>query len=200
MKSRWPLIILTLAIIAGGFAWSHFVKTMLHRQAPPTTEMLPPDPVPDFALTESRGVPIARADLLGKVWVANLIFTSCGEACPKLSATMGQLDRALGPRDDVRLVSITITPEYDQPVVLREYAERFQASDKWLFLTGERATITKLANDGFWLSAGSPGTVSHSEKFVLLDREGRVRGFFDGNLPETVPQLVKAIGDLTTAK
>lgn len=200
MKSRRPLILVTLAIIAGGFAWSHLVKTMLQRQAPPTAEILPTDPVPDFALTESRGTPITRADLLGKVWVANLMFTSCGEACPKLSTTMGQLDRALGSRDDVHLVSITITPEYDQPAVLREYAERFQASAKWLFLTGQRATITKLANDGFWLSAGSPGTVSHSEKFVLVDREGRVRGFFDGNLPETVPQLVKAIGDLTKAK
>lgn len=200
MTSRRTLIILTIVIAAGGFAWSHFVKTLLHRGAPAPVEYLPTDPVPDFTLTESRGQPLARADLLGKVWIANLMFTSCGEACPRLSATMSQLDRALGPRDDVRLVSITITPEYDQPAVLREYAERFQASEKWLFLTGQRAVITKLANDGFWLSAGSPGTVTHSEKFVLVDREGKVRGFFDGNKAESVPQLVKEIGKLTGSK
>lgn len=200
MTTRRTLIILTIVIVAGGFAWSHFVKTLLHRASPVPVEYLPTDPVPDFTLTESRGQPLARADLLGKVWVANLMFTSCGEACPRLSATMSQLDRALGPRDDVRLVSITITPEYDQPAVLREYAERFQASEKWLFLTGQREVITKLANDGFWLTAGSPGTVTHSEKFVLVDREGKVRGFFDGNKAESVPQLVEAIDGLTRTK
>ena len=96
----------------------------------------------------------------------------------------------------MRLVSITITPEYDQPPVLRKYAEQFQASKKWLFFTGAREQITKLANDGFWLSAGSPGTVTHSEKFVLVDRTGHVRGFFDGMKPESIPALEKAIEDL----
>jgi len=200
MSNLRILVIITLAVVAGGLAWSHFVKTMFHRHTPPAVEYLPAAPVPDFALTESRGQPLTRADLLGKVWVANLMFTSCGEACPKLSATMSQLDRALGPRSDVRLVSITITPEFDQPAVLREYAERFHASEKWLFLTGARETITKLANDGFWISAGSPGTVTHSEKLVLVDREGKVRGFFDGNRPESVPQLVEAIDGLTQSK
>jgi len=200
MTNRRTLIILTIVVIIGGLTWSRLVKTMLQRHAPATAEYLPTDPVPDFTLTESHGQPLTRADLLGRVWVANLMFTSCGEACPRLSATMSQLDRALGPRDDVRLVSITITPEYDQPAVLRAYAERFQASEKWLFLTGQRTVITKLANDGFWLSAGSPGTVSHSEKFVLVDREGKVRGFFDGNKAESVPQLVEEIGKLTGAK
>ena len=102
--------------------------------------------------------------------------------------------------DDVRLVSITITPEDEQPAVLREYAERFQDLEKWLFLTGARAEITKLANDGFWLSAGSPVPVTHSEKFVLVDREGKVRGLCDGNKAESVPQLVEAIDGLIRTK
>jgi protein SCO1/2 len=96
----------------------------------------------------------------------------------------------------VRLVSITITLAFDKPEVLRAYAEGFHASAKWLFLTGERAQIVKLANDDSWLSADTPGTVTHSDNFVLVDREGKVRGFFDGTKPESVPRLLEAIAKL----
>lgn len=138
MKGRRKLIFIAVTILAVGLGWSTFVTTMLDRGTPPPVESLPPGPVPDFKLIESHGQPVARADLHGKIWVADLVFTSCGNTCPILTATMSSLDRALGARDDVRLVSITVTPEYDQPVVLREYAERFHASNKWFFLTGER--------------------------------------------------------------
>lgn len=190
------LALITAAILVAGVVWVVFLKTQLQPGATPPIEHLPPGPVPDFTLTESRGQPVTRADLLGKIWVANLMFTSCGDTCPALSAAMSRLDRALGPRADLRLVSITITPEYDQPAVLRKYAKGYQASDKWLFLTGERTQIVRLANDGFWLSAGTPGTVTHSDNFVLVDREGKVRGLFDGMKPESVPRLIEAIGKL----
>lgn len=190
------LALITAAVLVSGVVWVVFLKTQLQPGATPPVEYLPPGPVPDFTLTESRGQPVTRADLLGKIWVANLMFTSCGDTCPALTATMSRLDRELGPRADLRLVSITITPEYDQPAVLRKYAEGYQASDKWLFLTGERTQIVRLANDGFWLSAGTPGTVTHSDNFVLVDREGKVRGFFDGMKPESVPRLLEAIGKL----
>ena len=190
------LALITAAILVAGAVWVVFLKTQLQPGATPPVEHLPPGPVPDFTLTESRGQPVTRADLLGKIWVANLMFTSCGDTCPALSTAMSRLDRALGPRTDLRLVSITITPEYDQPAVLRKYAEGYQASDKWLFLTGERTQIVRLANVGFWLSAGTPGTVTHSDNFVLVDREGKVRGFFDGLKPEFVPRLIEAIGRL----
>lgn len=200
MKGRRKLIFIAVTILAVGLGWSTFVKTMLDRGTPPPVENLPPGPVPDFTLIESHGQPVTRADLHGKIWVADLMFTSCGNTCPILTATMSSLDRALGARHDVRLVSITVTPEYDQPVVLREYADRFHASDKWLFLTGERAQIVHLANSGFWLSAGSPGTVTHSDKFVLVDRTGNVRGYFDGTKSECVPQLQAAIEKLAEEK
>lgn len=196
MKGSRNLIVITLVILAAGFVWSRFVQMAVDRSVPQRVQYLPPGPVPDFTLIESHGQPVTRDDLVGKIWVANLMFTSCGDTCPRLSAAMSDLDRALGLRDDVRLVSITITPEYDQPAVLLAYAERFQASAKWIFLTGERAQIVKLANEGFWLSAGTPGTVTHSDKFVLVDREGKVRGFFDGLNTESLPRLLEAIGKL----
>lgn len=200
MSGRTKLILIAVIILTGGFALSRLVQTAMDRATPPTVEYLPPGPVPDFTLTESHGQPVTRADLMGKIWVADLMFTSCGNTCPMLSATMGSLDRVLGPRDDVRLVSISVTPEYDKPEVLRAYAQAFHASDKWLFLTGERAQIVNLANTGFWLTAGSPGTVTHSDKFVLVDRAGNVRGFFDGTKSASVPQLQEAIEKLAREK
>ncbi|MDR3406054.1 MAG: SCO family protein [Chthoniobacter sp.] len=196
MSGRTKLILAAVIVLTGGLALSRLVQTGMDRATPPPAEYFPPGPVPDFTLTESHGQPVTRADLLGKIWVADLMFTACGNTCPMLSATMSSLDRALGPRDDVRLVSISVTPEYDQPEVLRAYAQTFHASDKWLFLTGERAQIVHLANTGFWLSAGSPGTVTHSDKFVLVDRTGKVRGFFDGTKSASVPQLQEAIEKL----
>lgn len=197
MILRNKYLFVAALFVAGGLAWTTFIKTMLDRHSPLKVEYLPSGPIPDFTLTESHGQPITRADLKGKVWVADLIFTSCGSTCPMLSATMSKLDRALGPRDDVRLVSISVTPEYDTPDVLRAYAGQFQASDKWLFLTGDRAQIVKLANSGFWLSAGSLETLTHSDKFVLVDGGGKVRGFFDGTKSESVPPLLEQIKKMT---
>lgn len=192
-STRTAILLSFLVVVAACFAWSRFANRVLDREPASAVTKLPPGPVPDFTLTESHGQPLTRADLLGKIWVANLMFTSCPSTCPTLSATMSKVDRLLGPRADVRLVSITITPEYDQPAVLREYAKGFNASDKWLFLTGERAQIVKLANEGFWMSAGTPGTVTHSDNFVLVDREGKVRGFFDGTKIENAEKVAAEV-------
>jgi protein SCO1/2 len=200
MKHRKKLITSTAIILACGVVWWRSVQAYVDHTTPPPVEYLPPGPVPEFTLTESHGQTVTRADLLGKIWVADLMFTSCGSTCPMLTANMSRLDHDLGPRDDLRLVSITVTPEFDKPAILRAYAEGFHASDKWLFLTGERAQITKLANEGFWLSAGTPGTVTHSDNFVLVDREGKVRGFFDGTKSESLARLREAIQKLNQAK
>lgn len=192
------LITVAIAFVVAG-SWWYLAKAVITPLASAEKEYLPPGPIPQFTLVESHGRTITREDLKGKVWVASLMFTSCGNSCPILSANMSKLDRALGPRDDVRLVSITVTPEYDQPPVLRAYADKFHASDKWLFLTGQRSEIVHLANSGFWLSAGSEGTVTHSDKFVLLDREGNVRGFFDGMTSEGIEKTQQAVDQLAKA-
>ncbi|HEY3901814.1 MAG TPA: SCO family protein [Chthoniobacter sp.] len=195
--NRRAVLWIIAVVLFGGVVWTGFVKAVFDRATPPHVEYLPPGPVPDFTLTEAHGQTVTRADLLGKIWVANLMFTSCGSSCPILSTVMSKLDATLGPRDDLRLVSITVTPEYDKPEVLRSYGERYHASSKWLFLTGDRAQIVKLANDGFWLSAGTPGTLTHSDQFVLVDRSGNVRGFFDGTKMESVPLIQEAIQKLS---
>jgi protein SCO1/2 len=110
--------------------------------------------VPRFSLIDLNRHRITREDLLGRVWIANFIFTSCRTTCPRQSATMAQLQRDLAPGPDLRLVSITVDPDHDTPEVLTAYAEHFHADPQsWLFLTGEEKAIYSLALKGFRLSA-----------------------------------------------
>ncbi|MBI4571708.1 MAG: SCO family protein [candidate division NC10 bacterium] len=114
--------------------------------------------VPDFSLIERSGRRITLAELRGRVWIANFIYTHCTDTCPLQSARMARLQADFSPELDVRLVSITVDPEQDTPAVLVEYANRFGADrDRWLFLTGEKKAIYTLALEGFRLSVADPG-------------------------------------------
>jgi cytochrome oxidase Cu insertion factor (SCO1/SenC/PrrC family) len=113
--------------------------------------------VPDFALIERSGQSVTRADLLGKVWIASVIFTRCVQECPLVSNHMAQLQATFAAVPDVRLVSITVDPEYDTPEVLTRYAQSFAAQpQRWLFLTGDKATIYRLVREGFRLGLMDP--------------------------------------------
>jgi cytochrome oxidase Cu insertion factor (SCO1/SenC/PrrC family) len=113
--------------------------------------------VPDFALVERSGQSVTRADLLGKVWIASVIFTRCVEECPLVSSHMARLQDAFTAEPDVRLVSITVDPAYDTPEVLTRYAQSFAAQpQRWFFLTGDKATIYRLVREGFRLGLMDP--------------------------------------------
>jgi protein SCO1/2 len=153
--------------------------------------------VPDFSLTERSGRPIRLADLRGKIVLVNFIYTSCRDTCPLQSAEMARLQGELRELDDLRLVSISVDPERDTPEELARYAERFHADpERWLFLTGERDEIYRLAQQGFRVSAapaldgGKPtGEILHSSRFVLMDGEGGIRGYYDSNDPEALRRV-----------
>src|SRR5262249_8369936 len=113
--------------------------------------------VPDFALMERSGQSVTRADLLGKVWIASVIFTRCAEECPLMSSHMARLQDTFAAERDVRLVSITVDPAYDTPEVLTRYAQSFAAQpQRWLFLTGDKGTIYRLVREGFHLGLTDP--------------------------------------------
>jgi protein SCO1/2 len=145
--------------------------------------------VGEFLLTERSGRMVSRDDLLGKVWIASFEFTRCTMGCPQISETMEQLQAELSRFPDVRLVTFTVDPKYDGTEQLRAYAERYHADpERWLFLTGEEDKIYQLIDKSFHLVARQnegkermPGNeVMHSPKLVLVDREGRIRGYFEG--------------------
>ncbi len=154
--------------------------------------------LPDFALVERDGSTVTLETLRGEVWVADFVFTHCAGPCPLLSAKMSRLQKAVADLEDVRLVSFTVDPERDTPEVLAEYSQHYKAdAQRWLFLTGPKEPLYRLVGEGFLLAVddGGPGAglVTHSTRFVLVDRQGHIRGYYDGAEPGTVEQIVPDI-------
>jgi protein SCO1/2 len=161
--------------------------------------------VPDFTLTERSGQPFGLDNLRGQVWVADFIFTNCAGTCPIMTTAMTEIQKmAVAEKlENVKLVSITVDPERDSLAVLQRFAEGYGAlADRWYFLTGDGGAIQQLANKGFLLSAAASGGASaeepiiHSNRFVLVDRQGRIRGYYDGTDEESVKQLLQDLKKL----
>lgn len=119
--------------------------------------------VPDFALIDQRGRLVRRGDLDGNVWIASFIFTNCPNECPLMTAEMARLQSDLAHINALRLVSISVDPDRDTPAVLSQYAERFNADPgRWVFLTGDKRAIYRLAREGFRLGIVDPAEQSHA--------------------------------------
>lgn len=165
---------------------------------PEAVEALLPDvsQLPSFALTDQAGNPFSNTDLRNNVWVWNFIFTRCTNVCPRMSEEMRKVQSAVAGMSQVRLASVTIDPEYDGPQVLREYASRYQADPRrWIFLTGDKSVIRNLQ-----LRTSrhlDPEEITgHSKQFLLVDREGFVRGIYSMNQPGKLDELLSDLRQL----
>jgi protein SCO1/2 len=150
--------------------------------------------VPPFQLTNQDGQPFGSAQLAGKIWIADFVYTTCPGPCPMISTRMSNLQKPL-EKTDVRLVSFSVDPEKDTPQVLRSYAERLQAEPgRWDFLTGPKSAIYELSHDGFKLAVSdgsdAQGIPVHSTRMVLVDRRGQIRGYYDAAEAEAVTKLL----------
>jgi cytochrome oxidase Cu insertion factor (SCO1/SenC/PrrC family) len=163
--------------------------------------------VPAFTLTERSGRSVSSSDLRGSVWIADFIFTRCSGVCPMLTARFSRLERQLRRDgvDGVRLVSFSVDPSHDTPEVLRDYAARFKApAAGWLFLTGDWEQMHRLIQGGFHVAMAKsddpqvqPGElITHSDRFVLLDRDLHIRGYYHGTDEASVAQLQRDIREL----
>ncbi len=160
--------------------------------------------VPDFSLTERNGRTVSLAELRGKIWVADFIYTSCVDTCPLQTAMMAKLQEKYAHKPDIQLVSFSVDPERDTPQALTVYANKYQADPKrWFFLTGQRNRIVRLVQDGFHLAVAvilndtdPSGTIPHSSRFVLVDKQGRIRGYYDGRELEAFVRLKNDIDAL----
>jgi uncharacterized membrane protein YozB (DUF420 family)/cytochrome oxidase Cu insertion factor (SCO1/SenC/PrrC family) len=140
-------------------------------------------PLGEFSLTERDGRTVTNEDLLGKVWIGSFQFTRCTRECPQISRTMHQLQGDLAGRPDVVLVTFTVDPRRDTLEDLRAYAKHHEADpQRWLFLTGEEDEIRELLVRRFKLSMPEQkgAEIPHSQKLVVVDRRGHVRGYYDG--------------------
>ena len=146
--------------------------------------------IPKFNLTNQDAQPFGSEQLAGKIWIADFIFTTCRGPCPIISTRMGELQKPL-EKSDVHLVSFSVDPETDTPPVLREYAGKLRKEPlRWDFLTGAKDTIASLSRDAFKLAIADgeqPGDGPiHSTRFVLVDRRGAIRGYYDALAPDGV--------------
>jgi protein SCO1/2 len=162
---------------------------------------------PEFTLTDQTGVNFSSPALNGKVVLLDFVYTHCTDACPLLSATFAQAQRKLADEkllgSRVLLVSVSVDPEHDTPPVLAEYGQRFKAdSGSWKLLTGDWEQVWDVVT-GFKVAtrpprpaAGAPapgGTeLSHSTRIILLDGQGQVRGYLDGQ-DASADDLVAAV-------
>lgn len=150
--------------------------------------------VPDFAFPTHTGDTLSKANLKGKVYVVDFFFTTCPAACPMMSSNMTKVQDAFRGLDAFNIVSFSLEPQRDSVPVLREYAKRFEAEDgSWHFLTGSQRDIYQMGREHFMLTVqyNGPSDIDHSEKFVLVDPEGGIRGFYQGTNDKEVAQLIK---------
>ena len=152
--------------------------------------------VPDFSLTNQKGESLGLADMVGKIWIADFIFTSCPTICPAMTQEMARLQSEF-VADPVYFVSFSVDPERDTTEVLTRYAKAYGADDRrWHFLTGEKTHLYELAEQGFSLAAGHNGSeILHSPRFVLIKPNGNIHDSYDSR---SGPAMLRLRRDVKT--
>ena len=172
------------------------IISFFFKDSQPVKELPEIGNIPQFEFTNSDGNIVTLDNLKGKVWVADFIFTTCTMACPMMTGNMNIVHKKFKKNDNVRLVSISVYPEYDTPEVLKNYASQYDAdTEKWLFLTGKEDAVKDIIKDGFKIG-DYEDIIFHSEKFALVDKKGIIRAYYNGMKSEDMKQLKKDIDAL----
>lgn len=154
--------------------------------------------VRDFKLINQLGDTITQKDLQDKIYVADFFFTRCPTICPVMSTNLEQVQEEFEGEDQLRILSHSVTPVADSVSVMHDYALLHDADHtKWWFLTGEKTEIYDLARKSYFsvLDEGDGGMQDfiHTENFVLVDKEKRLRGYYDGTKQEEINRLIDDI-------
>ena len=161
--------------------------------------------IPPFQLIDEKGKVFSSKSLQGKIHVASFFFTRCTTICPKISTQISRIQDTFEGDAQVHLISISVDPVHDRPAQLKLYAQRFDANPaQWTFLTGEKKVIYPLILTGYHVPLADASeydqaiknpdeTFIHSERLVLVDKEGIIRGFYDGTDKKEVDRLLVEI-------
>ncbi len=152
--------------------------------------------IPAFRFLNQDSVFVSENDVEGKVYVADFFFTTCPTICPKMKTQMLRIYERYKDRDEVRILSHSIDPDFDTPNVLKDYATRLQVkAPKWNLLTGDKAAIYMLGQKSYMVSAqedpNEAGGFVHSGAFILVDKNRHVRGIYDGTVEAEVNHLLE---------
>jgi protein SCO1/2 len=152
--------------------------------------------IPAFRFLNQDSIFVSEKDVEGKVYVADFFFTTCPTICPKMKTQMLRIYERYQDRDEVRLLSHSIDPDFDNTSVLKDYAARLHIkAPKWNLVTGDKAAIYKLGQKSYMVSAqqdpNEAGGFVHSGAFILVDKNRHVRGIYDGTVETEVNHLLE---------
>lgn len=154
--------------------------------------------VGSFNLTDQDGNTVTEANFKDKIYITDFFFVTCPTICPKMTKQMDRVYHEFEKNNDISFLSHTVMPEADSVPVLKEYADEIGvSSDKWKFVTGDRKQIYSLARKAYFAAVtegdGGPDDFVHTENFVLVDKEKKLRGFYDGTSKKDVDRLITDI-------
>ncbi len=152
--------------------------------------------IADFELVNQNGDTITQETYTGKIYIADFFFTTCPTICPVMTANMADIQEVIREDDEIMLLSHSVTPEIDSVEQLKNYALKKGVIDsKWNFVTGSKKQIYELARKSYLAvltdGDGGPYDMIHTENFILVDKERRIRGFYDGTNPDEIAQLLE---------
>ena len=214
---RYDFLIVLFFIVFGAIAVSGFVWVLTPKQILPVYQPAMIDPklvdesiqfvkkyhtIAPFTMTNQNGQTITEKDYENKVYVADFFFTTCPSICPIMTKNMFSLQEKLKTKyPEVKLLSYSVTPEIDTIEQLKRYAVENKVDDKiWNLVTGDKKEIYNLARKSYLVvqndGNGGPHDMIHTENFVLIDKENRVRGYYDGTDINEMDRLITEIGML----
>ena len=214
---RYDVLIVLFFIVFGAIAVSGFVWVLTPKQILPVYQPAMIDPklvdesiqfvkkyhtIAPFTMTNQNGQTITEKDYENKVYVADFFFTTCPSICPIMTKNMFSLQEKLKTKyPEVKLLSYSVTPEIDTIEQLKRYAIENKVDDKiWNLVTGDKKEIYNLARKSYLVvqndGNGGPHDMIHTENFVLIDKENRIRGYYDGTDINEMDRLITEIGML----
>ncbi len=190
MLFAWGLLALAIA----AFVFALYARNAATKEPP--LPVLGAVEMP-FAFKNQWGETITRETFKNKVWIAYFFFTTCRSVCPTMNRNATAVQREFARNPEVLMAGFTVDPETDTVAQLKKWADQHGAQrGKWHFLTGDRETLHKLSREVFKLgveSGDATHDIVHSDRLVLIDRQGRIRGYYSGMDKNAVQQLLQDI-------
>tara|TARA_E500000331_G_scaffold92654_1_gene88737 strand:- start:2133 stop:2714 length:582 start_codon:yes stop_codon:yes gene_type:complete len=150
----------------------------------------------NFILYDQNGNEFSEQDLLGNYWISDFIFTTCAGPCPVMSSQFQGFQEKYSDNSNLKLLSISVNPQYDTPNILQNYGERYSADfKKWNFLTGDVNEIHTLALESFKVG-DAENPIFHSAFFILIDDQAQIRGYYNSTINEDINKMYSDINDL----
>ena len=206
MKKSLPILVVVIALGIGMAIVYPMLQGRMHLKIYQPTDINPNlvdeelrrtgmnHRIADFSLTDQNGKAVTNETYKGKIYVADFFFTTCKSICPKMSKNMFSLSEDLKDDANVLFLSHSVMPVMDSVPVLKAYADLYEVdATRWKMVTGSKQHIYELARKSYFAATtegdGGVNDFIHTENFVLIDPDRRIRGFYDGTSAEEMERL-----------